>query len=142
MLLQDMFRDGREVVTAEPNDTIAQATLKMKEADVGAVIVTEEGKVVGILTDRDVALATVLGEASPESPVSEVMTKDVKTIWADQGVFNATQYLAGHRVRRLPVIDRKNRLVGLVTADDLFALLSRELFNVSQALEPALHETV
>ena len=142
MLLQDMFRDGREVVTAEPNDTIAQATLKMKEADVGAVIVTEEGKVVGILTDRDVALATVLGEASPQSLVSEVMTKDVKTIWADQGVFNATQYLAGHKVRRLPVIDRKNRLVGLVTADDLFALLSRELFNVSQALEPALHETV
>jgi CBS domain-containing protein len=142
MLLQDMFRDGREVVTAEPNDTIAQATRKMKEADVGAVIVTEGGKVVGILTDRDVALATVLGEASPESPVSEVMTKDVKTIWADQGVFNATQYLAGQKVRRLPVIDRKNRLVGLVTADDLFALLSRELFNVSQALEPALHETV
>jgi CBS domain-containing protein len=142
MLLQDLFRDQREVVTVEPDETIAQATMKMKEEDVGAIVATDGGKVVGIVTDRDVALAVVLGEASPDTPVREIMTKDVKTIWADQGVFNATQYLAGYKVRRLPVVDRNNRLVGLVTADDLFAFLSRELFNVSKSLEPALHETV
>jgi CBS domain-containing protein len=142
MLLQDLFRDQREVVTVEPDETIAQATMKMKEEDVGAIVVTDGGRVAGIVTDRDVALAVVLNDASPETPVREIMTKNVKTIWADQGVFNATQYLAGHKVRRLPVVDHDDRLVGLVTADDLFAFLSRELFNVSKSLEPALHETV
>jgi CBS domain-containing protein len=142
MLLQDLFRDAKEVVTVEPDDTITRATMKMKEEDVGAVVVTENEKVVGILTDRDVALSVVLGEASPQSRVRDIMTTDVKTIWGDQGVFNATQYFSGYQVRRLPVVDRSNKLLGLVTVDDLFAFLSRELFNVSKALEPALHEQV
>jgi CBS domain-containing protein len=115
----------------------------MKEENVGAVVVTDEDeRVVGILTDRDVALSVVLAEATSDAPVSDVMTKDVQTIWGDQGVFNATQYLSGHKVRRLPVVDRKNKLLGMVTMDDLVAFLSRELFNVSKALEPALHEMV
>jgi CBS-domain-containing membrane protein len=70
------------------------------------------------------------------------MTKKVQTIWADQGVFNATQYLQGYKVRRLPVIDRDGKLVGLVTADDLFALLIRELYNVAQSLEPAVKHQI
>lgn len=142
MLLQDLFREKKDVITVSPDDTIAQATMKMKEEDVGAVIVTEVEKVVGILTDRDVALSVVLGEASSQSPVRDVMTKKVKTIWGDQGVFNATQYFCNYKVRRLPVVDKKNNLLGLVTVDDLFGILSRELFNVSKALEPALHEQV
>jgi CBS domain-containing protein len=142
MLLQDLFRDQREVVTVAPDDTVSKATMKMKEQDVGAVVVTQGGRVVGILTDRDVALSVVLGEAKPKSPVRDIMTKNVKTIWADQGVFNASQYFSNHKVRRLPVVDRQNKLLGLVTLDDLFAFLSRELLNVSKALEPALHEQV
>ncbi|MBI1904165.1 MAG: CBS domain-containing protein, partial [Planctomycetia bacterium] len=55
---------------------------------------------------------------------------------------NATQAMEGFKVRRLPVVDREDNLVGMVTADDLFALLAREIFNVSQALEPALQEKV
>jgi CBS domain-containing protein len=143
MLLQDLFRDRKAVITVSPDDTVAQATRKMKEEDVGAVVVIEDEKVVGILTDRDVALTTVLDDASGDSPVRDVMTKKVETIWGDQGVFNATQYFANCKVRRLPVVEKRtNRLLGLVTVDDLFAFLSRELFNVSKALEPALHEQV
>ena len=142
MLLQDLFRDQGEVVTVGPDDTIAQATAKMKKENVGAVVVTDDGKVVGILTDRDVALAVVPGEATAESHVRDVMTKDVETIWDDQGVFNACQAFWCHKVRRLPVVDRSDRLVGLVAVDDLFAFLSRELFDLSKALEPALHEKV
>jgi CBS-domain-containing membrane protein len=70
------------------------------------------------------------------------MTTKVVTIWEDQWVFNATQYLAGKKKRRLPVVDRHDRLVGLVTFDDLIAVLARELFNATQALEPVLHERV
>jgi CBS-domain-containing membrane protein len=70
------------------------------------------------------------------------MTKDVVTMGEGQGVLNATQYLYGRQVRRLPVVDRQDRLVGMVTLDDLLAVLTRELFNVTQAVQPALHEDV
>jgi signal-transduction protein with cAMP-binding, CBS, and nucleotidyltransferase domain len=86
-----------------------------------AVVVTENGKVAGILTDRDIALKVTLGPATADSPVADVMTRDVVTIWDDQGVFNATQYLRGRKVRRLPIIERDGRLVGILAADDLFA---------------------
>jgi CBS domain-containing protein len=138
MLLQDLFQSGEQVVTALPGDTIRQAVALMKGRNVGAVVVTKGKKVAGIVTDRDIALATGLGEATPETPLEGIMHKEVKSIWADQGVFNACQALAGYKLRRLPVIDRDENLVGLVAADDLVALLARELFNASKAIEPSL----
>lgn len=142
MLLQDLFRSADPVVTIEPEGTLRSAVVKMRDAKVGAVVVTKGRKVVGILTDRDVALAAILDTATPETPVNTLMTTPVKTIWEDQGVFNATQYLQGHKFRRLPVVDKDDNLVGMITADDLFALLARELYNVSQALEPAIQHHV
>ncbi len=136
MNLSELFHS--EVVTVRPTDTVIEAATKMKNKNVGAVVAVEDGKVAGILTDRDVALKVALGEATPGSPVSDVMTRNVVTIWDDQGVFNATQYLQGQKVRRLPIIDRQDRLVGMLTADDLFGLFARELLNVAQSLEPSL----
>jgi CBS domain-containing protein len=140
MNLSEMFRN--QVVTVEPSDSLLAAAEKMQQKNVGAVVVVKEGKVAGILTDRDVALKLGLGKASRETPVSDIMTKNVTTIWDDQGVFNATQYLRGKKVRRLPIIDRQERLVGMVTLDDLFALLARELLNVAQSLENAVGTNV
>lgn len=136
MNLSEMFHTA--VVSAEPQESIRSVVTKMKSNNVGAVVVVQAGKVAGIVTDRDVTLKVVLGGASADSPVSEIMTQNVVTIWDDQGVFNATQYLRGRKIRRLPIIDRNERLVGMLSADDLFALLSRELLNVAEALEPAL----
>jgi CBS domain-containing protein len=136
MNLSEMFRSA--VVTVGPNDTGRVAAEKMRHDNVGAVVVTEGKAIVGILTDRDLAMKLALGEATPETPIKELMTKKVVTIWDDQGVFNATQYLLGHKVRRLPIIDRQNTLIGMVTIDDLFALLARELGNLAKAIEPAL----
>jgi CBS domain-containing protein len=143
MLLQDLFRSEDEIVTAFPDETIAAVVEKMDHKNVGAVVVVDDDrKVVGIVTDRDVGLSLGMNQAVLETPVSEIMTTKVVTIWEDQGVFNATQYLAGKKKRRLPVVDRHDRLVGLVTFDDLIAVLARELFNATQALEPVLHERV
>jgi CBS domain-containing protein len=140
MNLSEMFRN--QVVTVEPTDSILAAVEKMQQKNVGAVVVVKEGKVAGILTDRDVALKLGLGKAGRETPVSDVMTQNVTTIWDDQGVFNATQYLRGKKVRRLPIIDRQERLIGMVTLDDLFALLARELLNVAQSLEKSVGTNV
>ena len=140
MILNEIGK--RSVLTARPTDPLADVTRKMKKENVGAVVVTEDERVVGIVTDRDLALALGLGEATIATPVSEIMTREVKTIWEDQGVFNATQYFQGHQLRRLPVVDRHDKLVGMITLDDLFGLLTRELYNCAQSLEPALGEKV
>lgn len=138
MNLAELFRS--EVVTISPNDTIAVAVSEMRDHNVGAVVIVRDRAVEGILTDRDVALALALGGVSTGAPVSEIMTRDVVTIWEDQGVFNATQYMQGHQVRRLPVINRDNELVGMVTLDDIVALLAGELRNVTGAITPVLSD--
>lgn len=143
MILRDLFREEDRPVTARPEETIGDVAERMQIADVGAVVIVDgENKVKGIVTDRDLALALGASRATPRTPVQDVMAKDVVTMWEGQGVFNATQYLYGHRVRRLPVVDREDRLVGMITLDDLVAVLARELVNVSQAVYPAIHEQV
>ena len=128
-----------EPVTIDPQQPLAHATALMDDKNVGAVVVVDdEEKVIGIITDRDIALALGGGQVSTGTPVADVMTRQVHTIWQDQGIFNATQYMMGHKVRRLPVIDRQERLVGMITADDLVGLFARELLNVAKSLEPAL----
>jgi CBS domain-containing protein len=138
MNLGQQFRSN--VVTVEPATPIRDAVAKMQKQNVGAVVAVEGKEVAGILTDRDVAMALGSGKAVPDVPVSEIMTKKVITIWEDQGVFNATQYLLGHQIRRLPIINHDNELVGMVTLDDLLALLGRELFNITKAVTPSLVE--
>jgi CBS domain-containing protein len=139
MTLGEMFRS--DVTTAGPEESIRDVAARMKRKNIGAVVVVEGRRVVGIATDRDVALAVALGKASPDAPVSTIMTREVKSVWDDQGLFNATQAFMGYRVRRLPIVNHDNELVGIVTVDDVFALLAQELSNVSKALAPALpHE--
>jgi CBS domain-containing protein len=129
-------------ITAQPQQPVSEIVRKMQHDNVGAVIIVEGEKIVGLVTDRDIALALGSGKATPDSPASQIMTKQVETIWQDQGIFNATQYLMGHKIRRLPIIDRQERLVGMITADDLLALLGRELLNIAKALEPAIGNRV
>ena len=140
MNLGEQFRSN--VFTVEPSDPISHAVWKMKDENIGAVVVVKDRKVVGILTDRDVALHLALETADPSTPVEQIMTKDVKTIWEDQGVFNATQYMMGHHMGRLPIINRQDELVGMVTMDDIFALVVQELRNLSQAVSPSLADKV
>jgi CBS domain-containing protein len=136
MNLGEMFHSN--VVTVGLDDTLTMAISLMQQHNVGAVVVIDRKEVAGILTDRDVALAVVLGTATPDSTVSETMSRKVVTIWDDQGIFDATQAMQGHQVRRLPIVNRQNELVGIVALDDLVGLLTKELSNLSEAIAPAL----
>lgn len=143
MNLGELFRSNVE--TATPEDTIRSVSQRMKDKNIGAVVIVGDQvrrgtEVVGIVTDRDLALSLGSGKATPETPIEDVMTKKVVTIWEDEGIFNATQYFLGKQIRRLPIINHDNELVGIVTFDDILALLTRELFNVSKAVTPALPE--
>lgn len=136
MNLGQQFRS--EVVTIEPAAPLAEAVSRMASQGVGAVVAVQGRRVAGILTDRDVALALGQGKATTQTPVKDVMTKDVVTIWEDQGIYDATQYFIGRGFRRLPIVNRDNELVGIVTFDDLVSLLAHELINVTRAVDRSL----
>jgi CBS domain-containing protein len=125
---------ARKTVTAGPKDSLAKAAQLMKEKHVGAVVIVEQDRPVGIITDRDLALAFGLHGAVPGDPIQSRMMSPVETIRSDEGIYNATQKMMELAVRRLPVINHAGALVGMVTLDDLIALLSRELRNVAEGV--------
>lgn len=138
MKLGEQFK--KDVATASPEDTIRKVAFTMRDRGVGAVVVVNgKGKPVGIVTDRDVALALATDEKDPDTPVREIMLSELVTIGQNEGIFNATQYVFGYQVRRLPIVDSDGKLVGIVTMDDLLALLARELGNLAEgAVRPVL----
>ena len=125
----------KEVVTVRPTDTIARAAERMDQENVGAVVVVEGQRPVGIVTDRDIGVALGARGASRGDPVQDVMTCPVTTIRQDEGIFKATQHMMENALRRVPVVDNVGRLVGLVSLDDLLVLLSRELDNLAKGVQ-------
>ncbi len=125
---------ARKAITVDPQESLSKAVRLMEQENIGAVVVAERDRPVGILTDRDVALAICLHGAKPFDAVQTRMTCPVDTIREDEGVYNATQKMMELAVRRLPVVDDTGRLVGIVSLDDLLSLLSRELRNVAEGV--------
>jgi CBS domain-containing protein len=133
MKLSDMFT--RKVVTAGPGETLASVARRMQEHNVGTVIIVEDQRPVGIVTDRDVALALGMQGITPQDLVQKVMTRHVRTIADDAGIYTATKYMRDGEVRRLPVVDGAGRLVGIVSLDDLLRFLGRELYNLAEGIK-------
>jgi len=125
----------KQVVTASPDDTLASVARLMDRHNVGAVVLVENHKPVGIVTDRDLALELGARGLSPQAPARKAMHSPVQWVYRDDGVFDTTQALMEHGVRRLPVVDNDDELVGIVTLDDLLRVLSRELSNLSQGIK-------
>ena len=131
----------KSVVTAAPEASLAAVARQMQERNVGAVVVVDGSKPVGILTDRDLALELGARGTSPHTPVVRVMTTPIQTVSGEEGVFAATQRMREANVRRLPVVDEDGCLVGIVTLDDLLRMLSRELSNLVEGIKPEFEVT-
>jgi CBS domain-containing protein len=103
-----------------PEDTASQAATLMKQQDCGAIpVVGDGGKLVGIITDRDIVLRVVAAGKDPRStPVSEVMTADPVTLAPDSNADEAEKLMADRQVRRLPIVEG-GRLVGIVVTAQL-----------------------
>jgi CBS domain-containing protein len=125
----------RKPITVAPTDTLAKAAQLMQDMNIGAVVVVEQYRPVGILTDRDIALAVCARNASPKAKASIAMTQPVATVRSDEGVFDATRKMMEHRVRRLPIVDEDGHLVGIITLDDLLPLVSSELGNMAGTIQ-------
>ena len=108
----------KEVLTVAPEDTIGEAAAKMTEADVGAVVVSDFGRLIGILTERDLMRATAGRTHSSEARVREWMTAEPVTVSEDTTPEEAAQTMLEHGFRHLPVM-RDGRVVGIVSVRDV-----------------------
>jgi CBS domain-containing protein len=133
MKLNDIFT--RNLVTATPEETLATVALRMQKPNVGTVVVVEDRRPVGIVTDRDLALALGARGVSPQAQIQKVMTPHVLAIPEDMGIYTATKFMREREVRRLPIVDREDRLVGIVSLDDLLRFLGRELYNLAEGIK-------
>jgi CBS domain-containing protein len=134
MKLGNLFTN--EVVTIRPGGTFAEVTKLMESAKVGSVVVAEGDRPVGIITDRDVAMALGKNGLKPADPVQKVMTCPVVTINVHDGVCKATKVMSEQGVRRLVVLDDAGRMTGVLGFDDLLFLLGKEIHNLSLAAKP------
>jgi CBS domain-containing protein len=133
MKLCDLFT--RVVITAKPEESLKAVALRMQEHNVGAVVIVQGDRPVGMVTDRDLALALGADGVPPQEQVQKVMKRRVLAIPEDTGVFTATKYMRECQVRRLPIVDREDRLVGIVTLDDLVPCLGGELWNLVEGIK-------
>lgn len=110
----------RDVRIANPDQTIHDAARIMAECDVGALPVGEEDRLVGMITDRDIAVRAVAQGKSPDSTtVREVMSPEVKYCFEDEEISEVAQNMGVIQVHRLPVVDHEKRLVGIVALADI-----------------------
>ncbi len=127
---------SREVVTVEPRASLREAALTMRNRHVGALVVVEGGKAVGLLTDRDIVVAVVaVPGARPEGiRVGDVLTRKLVTVQDDDDIFAAVQTMRQHGVRRLPVVTAEGELYGVITTADIVQLIATELGGLATAL--------
>ena len=123
----------RELVTIAPDRPAEEAARLMRGKHVGAVIVVEEGKPVGIVTDRDLVVR-LLADFAPNTTVRAVMTRDLVVARIDDAIDYAFYTMRQHGVRRLPIVNDEGALVGLVAVDDLLVLLGGEVSSIVEAV--------
>jgi CBS domain-containing protein len=103
-----------------PETPVSEAARLMESEDVGSLPILDGDQLAGVVTDRDIVVRAVAKEKDPKGmPVRDVATRDVVTIRADEDLSEALKLMASHQVRRLPVVDDDNRLVGVVAQADV-----------------------
>lgn len=134
MPLSDLCREN--LVTIEPNASLLDAARLMKEKHVGDLLVVgretdEPVGLMGIITDRDILLAATDGGSLAKKRVDSVMTRNPQTMNGKDGIYKATNLMREKSVRRLPVVGDDGKILGIITADDLYQLLIHELGDLA-----------
>jgi CBS domain-containing protein len=127
---------SRDVDTASYEETVLEAARRMRERQVGTVVIVDDMRPVGIITDRDLAVRVLAGGLDPrQTRVSEVMTPSPTTIREDESIETALGYMRSGRFRRLPVVGRDGHLLGILALDDVLELVAQELGDIGQLLK-------
>jgi CBS domain-containing protein len=128
MRIAEVMTQG--VVTAEGGDTLQRVGELMRDRNVGSVVICDNGRPVGVITDRDLALAVVADAIDPSSPAGEHASHPLVTGEVEMELEEAVALMVQHRIRRLPVTEGEG-LVGIVTIDDL-AVRAGDLHQAQQ----------
>ena len=125
----------QKVISCLPHETILHVAQRMRDHAVGAVIILEGGRPVGIITDRDIVVAVVAAKKDPAAvPCAEIMSADPFTVYSGQGPAEALRLMADKHVRRLPVINEDGLCIGIITLDDCLVLLGREMNDCTRVI--------
>jgi len=108
-----------EVIVADVAEPLRNAAERMAARDVGSLPVAQDGKLVGMLTDRDIVVRAVAMGLDGQTPVREVMTADIKYCYDDEDLTHVSRNMSELGVRRLPVVDREKRLVGMLALSNV-----------------------
>jgi len=123
---------SRDVAVANVDETMQEAAAMMAAIGAGVVPVGDNDRLVGMLTDRDIAIRGVARGKGPATPVRDVMSADVKYCFEDEDIEHVTRNLGDIQVRRLPVVNRDKKLVGILSLGDIS--ITHEGIGTAEAL--------
>jgi CBS domain-containing protein len=129
--LKDLM--SRDVKVISPDMTIGEAAKKMRDGDFGMMPVGEDDRMIGTISDRDIAIRAVAEGKEAGTKVRDVMSEGITWVYEDDSVEQVATIMSKHQVRRLPVVNRDKRLVGIVALGD-FAVESSEIQPAAKAL--------
>lgn len=129
--LKDLM--SRDVKVISPDMSIRDAATQMRDGDFGMLPVGEKDRMIGAITDRDIAIRAVAEGKDGSTSVRDVMSEGIFWVFEDESVEDAAKMMSQRQVRRLPVVDRNKRLVGIVALGD-FAVESSEIKPAAEAL--------
>ena len=109
----------KDIKTVSPTDSVQQAASFMLNADTGSIPVCDGDQIVGMITDRDIAVRGTAQGLGPDAKVSEVMSGDIVCASCEDSVDDIARQMADRQVRRMPVVDENQKLVGMVSLGDL-----------------------
>jgi CBS domain-containing protein len=124
----------KSVRTAGRNMSIRDVAAMMRDGDMGSVPVVEDGKLVGIVTDRDIVVRALADGKDAATPVSEAMTTEIFSVKPDDFVFEAVRLMGDRQVRRIPVVSDDGRLAGIIAMADV-ALETEDQREIAETLE-------
>jgi CBS domain-containing protein len=119
VLVRDIMNSP--VVTASPDDSVRDIARKMKDEKIGSIVIMENNKPVGIVTDWDIVSGAVVKDIKPGGVKATEVMKDIHTIEGQEGITEAARLLRKHNIKRLGVV-YKNRLVGIISSSDVIAV--------------------
>jgi CBS domain-containing protein len=132
MKIAEVMTPNPQVVT--PEQPIQEAARQMLDADTGAIPITEGDRLIGMVTDRDIAVRAVAEGRGPDTPVREVMSEKPLFAWDDQDVDEVAMQMSDAQVRRMPILSRQGEtLVGMVSIGDLVQSNQGEAAGVAVA---------
>jgi CBS domain-containing protein len=130
-----LHNKGNVIFSVEPTEMVYRAIELMCEKNIGGLLIVENGKLVGIFTERDYARKLILkGKSSKDTPIRDLMTSNLVTVSPDTSIDDCMRVMTGRKIRHLPVLD-KGELVGIISIGDVVHFVIEEQKSIIEHLE-------